>query len=549
MAAPDGRRGGVERQTGPRWLWWSAAALFFCLAFALSHWVDTLWEQADDAYITYQYARRLAAGEGFTFSPGAPPVYGTTTPLWTLILAVFARLGLAPPVAAPWLTSLGHGATAALVFLIGLTIGGLALGLTAAALSALGFSVYFRAGGMETALVTALSAALALALVRGHTRWWPGVLLGLLLLARPDAGMLAAVVLVGWTLRRDDRRRLLLPNLLAMVLVYLPWAVYALVTFHDLIPWSLRAKAMVEGSGEMNLWTFRRWFLGGVRPWLFWSAAGICAIGAIGVAVRAPRFRPFIIWAALYCLALPAGGAPDFLWYYLPPLWVGLLLAAAGLQLLVSAFPWRVRGPVYLMLATAAVCAYALLSFRGIEPLLRSNNPYPRFHLMLARKVAELAQPGDTVAAPEVGCMAYFSGCRILDIRGVTTPEVIVQARARNLGAMIRRWQPEFVVILEGEGDPAVEQAYLPRFRARYWNEQDYVIWQRVSPAVGATTATPAPSSQRPALPDRMQPPANGRAKGSLRSLAVRKDRPGIGQKGAPPGRTAVRDNAWEVER
>jgi len=504
-------------QARRRWHLWLAGALFFCTAFGLSHWVDTRWEQADDAYITYQYARRLAAGEGFTFSPGAPPVYGTTTPLWTLILAAFARVGLPPPLAAPWLTSVGHGATAALVFLVGVGIGGLALGLAAGALVALSFSVYFRAGGMETALVTALSAALALVLLRGRTRWWPGALLGLLLLARPDAGLLAAVILAGWTLRRDDRREVLLPNLLAMVAVYLPWAIYALWTFHDLIPWSLKAKAVVKGSGEMNLWAFRRWFVGGVRPWLFWVAAATCAIGAIGVAIRAPRFRPFIIWAVLYCWALPAGGAPDFMWYYIPPLWVAFVLGAAGLQATAGAFPGRSRRPANAVLALAAVCGYGLVSFHGVEPLLMPGNPYLRFHQMLAGKVAELARPGDMVAAPEVGCIAYFSGCRILDIRGVTCPEVIVQARARNLGAMLRHWQPDFVVILGGDGEPAIQHAYNSRFRARYWNGMDYVIWERVVPPRAPTGHAPVERSSRSALPlDQAQQPDARHAKASL---------------------------------
>jgi hypothetical protein len=493
--------------------------------------VDTRWEQADDAYISYQYARRVAAGEGFTFSPGAPPVYGTTTPLWTLILAGFARLGVPPPVAAPWLTSVGHGATAALVLLVGVAIGGLALGLAAGALTALSFSVYFRAGGMETALVTALSAGLALVLLRGRRRGWPGALLGLLLLARPDAGLLAAVIFAGWALRKDDRREVLLPNALVMSAVYLPWAVYALWTFHDLVPWSLRAKAVVKASGEMNLSTFRRWFLGGVSPWLFWVAAASCVIGAIGVAVRAPRFRPFIAWAGLYCFALPAGGAPDFLWYYVPPLWVGLLLSMAGLQVLVSALPRGLRAPAYPLLAAAAVCGYAFLSYRGIEPLLRADNPYLRFHQMLGRKVAELAKPGEMVAAPEVGCIAYYSGCRVLDIRGVTCPEVIVQARARNLGAMLRRWRPEFVVILGGEGNPDIEHAYVARFRARYWNGRDYVIWERVETAGSRKQGAAGTAESRPVRP------------------GIRKEPSADREKGAPPEQTAMPENAWEVER
>ena len=43
----------------------------------------------DDAYITFRYARNLLAGNGFVFNPGER-VLGTTTPLFTLILAAAA---------------------------------------------------------------------------------------------------------------------------------------------------------------------------------------------------------------------------------------------------------------------------------------------------------------------------------------------------------------------------------------------------------------------------------------------------------------------------
>ncbi len=476
----------------PRWLLPVIAAALFCTAFALSHWVDTLWEQSDDAYITYQYARRVAAGEGFTFSPGAEPSYGTTTPLWTLILATVARAGVPPHVAAPWFTSFGHGATAVLVFLVGAAIGGLGLGLPAGAMAALSFSVFFRAGGMETALVTALSAALAYVLLREHTRWWPGALLGILLLGRPDMGLLALAVFGGWAFTRRARRDMLMPNLLAAAVIYLPWAVYALWTFHDLIPFSLRAKLAVDASGDMNLHTFQRWFLAGAPTGAFWAAVGVCTVGVVVVWVRAPAFRPFVAWLPLYYWALPAAGASDFMWYYIPPLWVAFVLAVAGLQTVARAFPCRVRSPIYALLALAAVGGYALVSYNGLEPLLMRDNPYPRFHRMLAGKVAEVAEPGDMVAAAEVGCIAYFSGCRILDIRGVTCPEVIVRARARNLGAILRHWKPDFVVILGGDGEPTLEYAYTDRFRARYWDGRDYVIWERTLDAEDAAGGVPA---------------------------------------------------------
>jgi len=46
----------------------------------------------EDAYITYRYAANLAGGRGFVFNPGEA-VLGTSTPAWTLLLALLRRAG------------------------------------------------------------------------------------------------------------------------------------------------------------------------------------------------------------------------------------------------------------------------------------------------------------------------------------------------------------------------------------------------------------------------------------------------------------------------
>jgi hypothetical protein len=61
------------------WLLLAAAAIVFYLIYA--NFVQ------DDAYITYRYARNLANGLGFVYNPGES-ILGTTTPLYTLLLAL-----------------------------------------------------------------------------------------------------------------------------------------------------------------------------------------------------------------------------------------------------------------------------------------------------------------------------------------------------------------------------------------------------------------------------------------------------------------------------
>src|SRR5438552_3795965 len=49
----------------------------------------------DDAHISLRYAMNLAAGHGLVFNPGER-VFGASTPLYVLLLALFTRLGLPP---------------------------------------------------------------------------------------------------------------------------------------------------------------------------------------------------------------------------------------------------------------------------------------------------------------------------------------------------------------------------------------------------------------------------------------------------------------------
>jgi len=62
-------------------------ALLVALSTPFWNWIP------DDAYISFQYARSLAEGDGLVFNPGER-VEGFSNLLWTLLLALAARLGV-----------------------------------------------------------------------------------------------------------------------------------------------------------------------------------------------------------------------------------------------------------------------------------------------------------------------------------------------------------------------------------------------------------------------------------------------------------------------
>ena len=76
----------------------------------------------EDAYITFQFARNLAAGQGFVYNPGEA-IYGSTTPLLTLLLAGWMALGGEPVLGARLLGLAGAAAYLGLTWAVLLRLG------------------------------------------------------------------------------------------------------------------------------------------------------------------------------------------------------------------------------------------------------------------------------------------------------------------------------------------------------------------------------------------------------------------------------------------
>ena len=146
----------------------------------------------DDAYITFRYARNIADGHGFVYNPGQP-VLGTTTPLYTLVLAGLAAVTGSRdfPTLAVLVNALAGGASVGLLFALSRrVIDHWAPAAATAVLWAVApYSVTFAVGGMETDLTIALLLAASYAHVTDRSLAM-AILSALALLARPDTAIL-----------------------------------------------------------------------------------------------------------------------------------------------------------------------------------------------------------------------------------------------------------------------------------------------------------------------------------------------------------------------
>lgn len=198
----------------------------------------------DDAAISFRYARRLAHGLGLTYNDHER-VMGFSNPLYTLILAGGSALGLDLETAALAFGMFCYAATVVLAVYLAERLSGLLGGLlTGLLLLGNAFLASQALSGMEASLATALGLLFAAMLLHGQP-WAAGVLLGLAVVNKLDAGLLALAFAVAWL---GVHRTIPWATAGIAAAVVAPWAVFAWLYYGAVIPNSLHAKAWIHSQ-------------------------------------------------------------------------------------------------------------------------------------------------------------------------------------------------------------------------------------------------------------------------------------------------------------
>jgi arabinofuranosyltransferase len=410
----------------------------------------------DDAYITFRYARNLSSGLGLVYNPGQA-VLGTSTPAFALLLALLAReTGADLPWGALGVSAAADAITVLLTYRLARKV---KLPAWSAAMCSLTWALYpiasrYSLGGMETSVVTVLMLGAFALYISGHERW-AMVPAGLAILTRPDALAAAFAILLGqaWQGRRFPWR-----SILILTAILSPWLIFATMEYGNPLPQSLQAKsrAIYHTLPEENALQ------------VLYQVAGLVLAGPIGLAAQGisvylpPGQRMLPVVAAILLLAVWGLGGLDAIradrrWavYFAVPLLFAGTYALLGLRgnliaewYLVPLAPFFFLGiftglvhlcrrlptplSLYTPIALSAVITAAQLAGLNFGRIIGANPLVPRVvwseREELYRQAAEFIrprlQPGDVVAAPEIGALGYHCGCRILDTVGLVSPEV-----------------------------------------------------------------------------------------------------------------------------
>ncbi len=435
-----------------RALYWPAVSAAVLVVAVLAGRQDRLL--ADDAYITFRYAQNLAAGYGLVYNVGET-VLGTSTPLFALLLALGARLGLDPPATAVWIGALSW---MGVVMLLAWSWRRRPA-ITIAPLMVLAASVAFVNNlGMESALYALLClAALRMA---GTGRGIPAaVLAGLASITRLDGGLVAAAVLMWLALRT---RRLPWKETGVVLLLVVPWYAYAWWTYGSPLPQSLQAKAGLAHSLGFGGGDFVQGGLALLRARLSaWSLLSVyLATAALGLILvrRNVTWAAYLIWSLLYTVAYWATGMPQFGWYYVPLVPCVAVLAQAGLSHL-SGSGRRAPKAIAVILAVTMLIAAAQMaahSFRSAAVSPARAAAYREAGDWLAAN----ARPDDSVALLEIGVVGYYSGLRVVDTMGLVSPYLGERLLdwGQSLVLALQHFWPEYALAVETTAWEAVER-------------------------------------------------------------------------------------------
>ena len=404
----------------------------------------------DDPYITYRYASNLAHGAGFVFNAGEHTL-STTTPLYTLILALAGLAGAPIPIASNLIACLSLALGGMAFWYLGEVGQSRAAGITALLLYPL-FPLMIGTIGAETALYNALVLLGFLAYAR-ERNVQSAVLLALATLVRAD-GVLAVLVIAADVLL-VRRRAPPWGALLAYVVLLAPWFLFAWGYFGAPLPVTLVAK---QRQGMMAI--SEPFFAGLLRQarddyWRYPVYRGHFVLAAGGLLYGLARRHLWLLivgWSLLYVAAYSALGVTSYFWYYGPVIPGFIALIGLGVQalhqLIARLADLRVAagaaGLVALALLypqTAGVRYFAehrdarLPSYQAAGEWLRAHTP-----------------PDSSLGTLEVGVIGYYAQRRMIDFAGLLQPQVALRLTPETTYDDAAIWafqqfQPDYVVL------------------------------------------------------------------------------------------------------
>ena len=423
------------------------------------------WRPAgiDDAWITYRYARNIAAGNGYVYNVGER-VQGTSTPLYTLLLAA---IGLAFGVSSIPMASylIGWTAFCSTIVLLHKLVAEQYSPAAAWAGTMLIVTFYpmawISSAGMETPLYALLIFGAFYLYCRSRVD--RALLVGALAaLMRLEGAIVPGVLLTAFVVKH---RRIPWSGTAIAGLLYLAWALFAYFYFGSLLPNSLAAKQSHFANEHYSWWVVT--FLKN-----HYLAVTMATGGGVATLVFNRRLLPLVAWMALYALAYFVSGIRFYPWY-VGPLCIGLFVLCA------VSFGELLRIGRASRLGQCAIAgAIVMLTLIAANPppfkpqgyiSLADETAIENARYVAARQASIHVRAADTNVSRGIGMVGWFTDCYMIDSAGLVSPWLVhdyPDSYGRDsLESAVARFQPAFVFEALRSVPDVVRENYVEKLR------------------------------------------------------------------------------------
>lgn len=460
----------------------------FALLSAGAYLIVALWRGAlgfplDDAWIHQVYARNLGTHFEFAFFAGQPSA-GSTSPLWTILLALGYVLNVD---FRGWAYGIGMGLLAASAFIVSrfkFEVQGSTFGIHAsrfmfyvAMLFILEWHLVWSAvSGMEILLFIFLSLLLVERFLARERGWVLGLLAGLLTLTRPEGVVLAGLVGLGMTFdfmphapRVTHHVWRIACYVGTFVLVMLPYLAFNWLVSGAIFPNTFYAKAaeyaiLFERAPFVVRWLELLW-----TPFI--GAQVLLIPGMLYIVVRLMRNREWrtliplawvVVLPAVYAFRLPVTYQHGR--YEMPVIPFIIVYGMWGtIALFERINSWVIRTAWKISIGVTLVSFWVLGAMQYATDVAIIDCEM----VQTARWVAANVPPDTVIAAHDIGALGYYYPRPFIDLAGLVSPEVIpfirdesrlrdyLFARRTNLLIVFPNWyatltaDPRFVPVFQ----------------------------------------------------------------------------------------------------
>jgi len=414
-----------------KWAWeqlvkWLLVGCIVVVASGVFLWSNTRYD-IDDAPITYRYAENIAAGNGFVYNIGER-ILGTSTPLYTLILATLRCLGISIPLASNVLNFLASVAVVAVTMALVRQLGAsfwTAL-LAGAILLVQGAFLRYSMAGMETPVYTLLIVSSLLAFAEERTMC-SAVLAALASLMRLDGLGVVVAILLSCLIQQ---RHLPLREMAVIALILSPWVFFASIYFGSPIPLSMLAKQQhLQAAQASRFWLWEHLFIRPLRGHMY-----LLPFMVFGVAwsfhkrSEFPKWLALMSWLGVYLIEYTLVGIVFYEWYLMPVYPALACFAAIGFIAILTVMNKNGRWTP-LMRVSVAILVLTALIFPYVRHAYRHTAGYKEYLLSLegSRVLAgtwlrEHTSPESKIKTGAIGHVGYVSNRYVIDSAGLVTP-------------------------------------------------------------------------------------------------------------------------------